>query len=265
MTPELRERATRGRRGNKLKGMRGPLVAIASYRLPAGRVTRWATAAYAIPEPYVEALQRAGARPALVTGPDDGPEQLLERFDGVILAGGGDVDPSIYGSERHPEVYGVDERRDAFEIELVRAADRRRVPTLAICRGLQVVNVAFGGTLHQHLPGLEEIGAHGAPVADGAVTHDVKVSESSRLFEACGRSVLTCSSSHHQGIDRLGEGLLSVGWSGDGLVEAVERPDGWLVAVQWHPEDTAAADPGQQAVFDALVERAGGQAADPIP
>jgi putative glutamine amidotransferase len=241
-----------------------PLVAIASYHLPPGRVTRWATAAYAIPEPYVEALRRAGARPALVTGPDGIPAQLLDRFDALVLAGGGDVDPFIYGSERHPEVYGVDEGRDAFEIELVRAADRRRFPTLAICRGLQVVNVAFGGTLHQHLPDLDQVGAHGVPVADGALTHEVKVSESSRLFDACGRSVLACSSSHHQGIERLGEGLVPVGWSGDGLVEAVERPHGWLVAVQWHPEATAATDPDQQALFDAFVERAGGQAAGPI-
>lgn len=140
------ERPAGGRPKHKLIGMSGPLVAIASYHLPPGRVTRWATAAYAIPEPYVEALRRAGARTALVTGPDDVPGQLLERFDGLVLGGGGDVDPSIYGSERHPEVYGVDEGRDAFEIELVRAADRRRFPTLAICRGLQVVNVAFGGT-----------------------------------------------------------------------------------------------------------------------
>jgi putative glutamine amidotransferase len=152
----------------------------------------------------------------------------------------------------------VDQDRDGFEIDLVLAADRERTPTFAICRGAQVVNVAFGGTLHQHLPDHNHLGPHGIPKAGGGLLHDVEVSESSRLFAGSGASVLSCSSSHHQGIDRLGEGLIPVAWSGDGLIEAVERPEGWLVAVQWHPEATATSDPAQQSLFDAFVARAAG-------
>jgi putative glutamine amidotransferase len=239
-----------------------PLVAIVSYALPPGRVTSWDTGAHALPEPYVGALRRAGARAALLAAPDEGPpEEVLERFDGLVLPGGGDVEPSLYGAGPHPHEYGVSRDRDALEIGLVQAADRLLLPTLAICRGIQVVNVAFGGTLHQHLPDVPGVGTHGAPGSGPPAMHEVKVSESSRLAAACGTTTLTCVSHHHQGIDRLGGGLGPVAWAGDGLIEAVERPEGWLVAVQWHPEGSAEADPAQQALFDAFVERAGDRAA----
>jgi putative glutamine amidotransferase len=158
-------------------------------------------------------------------------------------------------SGRHPALYGVDPERDEFEVALVLAADRLGMPTLAICRGLQVMNVAFGGTLHQHLPDLHALEGHGLPNGASSV-HEVKVSESSRLAGATRSAVLRCSSSHHQGLHRLAEGLDAVAWSRDGLVEAAERPSGWMVGVQWHPEATAAKDPAQQALFDALVAQA---------
>jgi putative glutamine amidotransferase len=228
--------------------MTGPVIGLAAYRLEPRRVTGWDTGAYAVPDSYLDALRRAGARAILLPGPD--AADLLDRVGGLLLTGGGDVEPSRYGADPHPAIYGVDPQRDEFEIELVHVVDRERTPTLAICRGAQVVNVAFGGTLHQHLPDLKQLDPH------RDLVHDVKVSESSRLFQASGTAVLRASSSHHQGIDRLGDDLVPVAWAGDGLIEAVERPDGWLLAVQWHPEATAESDPVQQSLFDAFVEQA---------
>lgn len=129
------------------------LVAIPTYHLDEGRVLRWRTGGFGVPEGYVLALQRAGLWPVLVPGPSPGnPEDFLASFAGLLLAGGGDVDPGCYGADPHPQVYGIDSDRDDVELALVSAALRLGVPTLAICRGMHVVNVACGGTLVQHLP-----------------------------------------------------------------------------------------------------------------
>lgn len=236
--------------------MSAPLIALVSYHLALGRVTRWDSGAYAVPDEYVTALDRAGGRASLLAGPaDDDPRALLERFDGLLLVGGGDVAPERYGAQtRHPDVYGVDPERDEFEATLLLAADEMQLPTLAICRGIQVMNVAFGGTLHQDLPETATFERHRKPVKDGFM-HDVKLVESSRLAEATGSVALQCYSAHHQGLDRLAAGLIPTGWTDDELVEAVERPEGWMLGVQWHPEHTAPEDPAQQALFRVLVER----------
>jgi putative glutamine amidotransferase len=189
------------------------------------------------------------------------PEHLVERFDGLILCGGGDVEPERYGAERRETLYGMDPVRDGSELQVVRAASSRDLPTLAICRGVQVLNVAFGGTLHQHLPDVHGIGRHGVPPADEGVLHEVVVEPSSLLAEVTGSAAVKGLSHHHQGIDRLGDGLVAVGRTDDGLVEALERPGWWMLAVQWHPEETAPEDPQQQALFDSLVERARGRRA----
>ena len=244
--------------------MSAPLVGIPSYRLAPGRVSRWeAWAAAALPEQYLEAVRRAGGRPVVLTAPDpDPPEGLLERLDALVLAGGGDVDPARYGEATHSDVYGVDAVRDEFEIGLVRAAVRARVPALCICRGAQVANVAFGGTLVQHLPDAGRFAMHGAPLGE-PVLHEVRLAEGSALRDAVGGAVVRGASHHHQGIDRLGEGLVPVGWTADGLVEAMERRDAWLLAVQWHPEETAGVDPAQAGLFEALVGRAATREARP--
>jgi putative glutamine amidotransferase len=238
-----------------------PLVAVTGYHLGPGRVTRWPDGGYGVPGPYIDALRRAGARTLIVSpGETNDPAEILEPFDGLVLIGGGDVDPRRYGAEPDLEHnYGVEEDRDKLEIGLLHAADRLHVPTLAICRGMQIMNVAFGGTLHQHLPGVPGMQEHGVPVADTIATHAVTVGPESRLLATTGADRLTCSSHHHQGVDRLGDRLAATGWAEDGLVEAIELQvsdpytDTWMMGVQWHPEDTASSDPAQQALFDALV------------
>jgi putative glutamine amidotransferase len=205
----------------------------------------------------VDAVRRAGARATLILpGDDRTPGDLLDRFDGLLLVGGGDVEPGRYGRQAVETIYGVEPDRDAFEIDLLREADRRSMPTLCICRGMQVLNVAFGGTLVQHLPDDDRFMPHGTPSGADELLHDVKLAPGSRIAAAASSEVVTCSSHHHQGVDRLGDGLVATGWSEDGLVEAIERESGWMVGPQWHPEDTAERDPAQQGLFDELVRRA---------
>ena len=238
-----------------------PLVAVVGYHLAPGRVSRWPDGGYGVPGPYLDALRRADARTLIVSpGETNDAEEILEPFDGLMLVGGGDVDPALYDAEPDQDHnYGVEPDRDRLEIDLLHAADRLRIPTLAICRGTQVMNVAFGGTLHQHLPDMPGTLEHGVPVADTISTHDVTAASGSRLLATAGVDVLSCSSHHHQGVDRVGEGLVATGWSEDGLVEALERVvddpyEGvWMLGVQWHPEDSAAGDRAQQAIFDGFA------------
>ncbi len=242
------------------------LVAVPAYHLVPGRVARWRWGGFGVPEKYVLALRRARLSPVLIPGPaPDDPEALLSRFDGLLLAGGGDVDPRRYGADPHPATYGVDEDRDDLEFAVVPAAVRLRVPTLAICRGMHLVNVACGGTLHQHLPAMEGRAAHGDPTSGLSVLHDVDIADGTRLANSLSqRRLCNCASHHHQAVARIGSGLVPVAWSDDGLVEALELPAGeaWLVAVQWHPEENAAEEPGQQRIFDAFAEQVRDRSSD---
>ncbi len=238
------------------------LIAIVAYHLDERRVSRWPGGGYGVPAPYIEALRRAGARTAIVSPGEEGdPEELLEPFDGLLLVGGGDVDPAQYGAE--PDTahnYGVEPDRDGFEIDLLHAADRLHTPVLCVCRGMQVMNVGFGGTLHQHLPDEPDLLQHGVPLEGTETMHDVAPEPGMLLSATTKATTLRCSSHHHQGIDRLGGRLRVNGRSPDGLVEALElegadgnRDTTWMLGVQWHPEETAAEDPTQQRLFDALV------------
>ena len=216
----------------------------------------WSSRAFGVPATYIECVARAGGLPILLTCPDEDPRETLSLVDGLLLMGGGDVEPSRYGGMEHPQMYGVEPDRDAFEIALAHTADPAAIPTLAICRGIQVLNVAFGGSLHPHLPDVDGMDPHGPPLSGDPVLHDVKLAHGSRVADAVGSDLVSGASHHHQGIDRLGDGLVAIGRSQDGLIEAVEREDGWMVGVQWHPEETAPMDPAQQGLFDALVREA---------
>jgi putative glutamine amidotransferase len=202
----------------------------------------WNQPTLVLPAAYCIELQRAGAI-ALALSPDeylvDHPDELLDRVDGLILSGGGDIDPAAYGAEPHAETSLVSPERDAFELALTRRAVERDLPVLGVCRGIQVLNVAFGGTLLQHLP--EHVGhAEHRRVAgsfDGN-DHDVSLTDGSLAARAAGELVHATKSHHHQGIDVLGEGFVATGISTlDELVEAVELPDRrFVLGVQWHPE-----------------------------
>jgi putative glutamine amidotransferase len=233
------------------------IVALTGRRM--GRTQKWPyTGAAALPRAYIDAVVRAGGQPVIVNDARD-PKELLARVDALVLTGGPDLDPARYGEAAHPSVYGVDAADDDFECSLTEAALVRSVPTLAICRGIQVLNVARGGTLYQHIADDPGVPAHGEPgVLDGARRHDVTLDADSLVADVMGETRVTASCHHHQAIAELGDGLRVVGRAKDGIVEALEIDGAFLLAVQWHPEDTAEDDPAQQRLFDALVRRAGG-------
>ena len=191
---------------------------------------------------------------------DDDHASLVRRYDGLMLLGGDDIDPVLYGARASEHVYGAESDRDAFEIGMLHAAIAANVPVLAICRGHQVLNVAFGGTLHQHITDRDDVVGHGIPAQDdGAELHEVDVDEGSRLGDALGATRAVCSSHHHQAVDKVGEGLRVVARAPDGIVEGLELADTaapWAVGVQWHPEETAEHDPVQQRLFDRFVAEA---------
>lgn len=202
---------------------------------------------------YVDSVRRAGGYPVLLPPGETRPEECFEFLDGIVMTGGPDIAPVRYGGKMHPEVYGVDLERDASEFELVRAIIAAKKPTLCICRGMQVLNVALGGTLFEHVP--DEFGTRVVHRNGNTYEmHDVTIEAGSHLAEIVGATHVPVASWHHQALRKLAPGLVTVATSADGVIEAVEHEDhDDLVAVQWHPEHTAAEDERQQALFDALV------------
>jgi putative glutamine amidotransferase len=229
--------------------MARPLVGITTYVVPAA-FGAWDTDSALVPHDYVRAVERAGGRALLVPPSTDGVEETLDALDGLILSGGADLDPDVYGAEAHPETTGTRPDRDAAELVLLTAALERDMPVLAICRGSQVLNVARGGDLVQHLP--EVVGGEQHKETPGVFAdHDVTVEPGTTLGSLLGERA-PVKSHHHQGFGRVGEGLRPVAWAEDGTLEAVEDPDRqFAVGVLWHPE--AGAD---DALFRALVQQA---------
>jgi putative glutamine amidotransferase len=233
-----------------------PVIGICTA-IERARWSVWDQQAALLPRAYVDAVQRAGGLVAMLP-PDPelaiDPYQALGLIDGLILAGGADIDPASYGQEPHPETTGTVPERDAFEVAMTRAAIEQELPVLGICRGMQLINVALGGTLIQHLP--ERFGhqEHRRVVGsfDGA-DHDVMLTEGSLAARAAGELVHSTKSHHHQGVDRLGEGLIVSGISTlDELPEAIELADGgFVLGVQWHPEADLASS-----VVGALIDAA---------
>lgn len=205
---------------------------------------------------YAEAIVTAGGLPVFAPNPEPSlAEAYLERVDGLLLSGGGDIDPAHFGALPDKQLGYVDAVRDAFELALYRAAKRQGKPVLGICRGLQVINVAEGGTLYQHLPDLPFTHQHSQQSADGGPLHRVTLMDS-QLARAIGRRELAVNSYHHQAIERLGDNLQAVAHSADGIIEAIEGTGSpFVLGVQWHPE-LRAGDPEQLAPFKLLVQAA---------
>jgi gamma-glutamyl-gamma-aminobutyrate hydrolase PuuD len=226
-----------------------PLIGITTYAQPA-RWGVWDLPAALVPLDYVDSVERAGGRAVLLPPSVDGVEETLDVLDGIVFSGGADVDPARYGAEAHPETDEPQARRDAGELALLEAALARDLPTLAICRGFQLLNVARGGDLVQHLP--ETVGSDEHKQIPGEfAVHPVEVKEGSRLASIVGAGPKV-TSHHHQALGRVGDGLVECAWAADGTLEAIEDPDlRFAVGVQWHPE--AGED---DALFAALVEQA---------
>jgi putative glutamine amidotransferase len=233
-----------------------PLIGVSTYVADA-RWGSWERRAAVLPAPYFELVAAAGGRPLLLPppgtapdGPGQGADEVIAVLDGLVLTGGGDVDPLAYGEQPDPQVAGVDTNRDASERALLQAALRADLPVLAICRGCQVLNVELGGTLHQHLPDVVGHSAHrSAPYVFGDVEVDTEPGSLAALVFG-ETPVVRCS--HHQAIRDLGRGLVPTARTHDGVVEAVELPGSrFVLAVQWHPEEGT-----DQRPFAALVRAA---------
>jgi putative glutamine amidotransferase len=221
---------------------RPPLIGISAYREQA-RWGAWHLPAVLLPERYVTSVAAAGAIPVLLP-PLAGIDEVIGRLDGLVLSGGGDIDPARYGAARDPRCGPAHPDRDGAELALLQAALDQRLPVLGICRGLQVLNVALGGTLYQHLPDLVGSDLH-SPDPGGYGTHEVSVAPGSRLASILHRTDLTdhlpvlVPTHHHQAADQLGGGLVATAWATDGTIEAAELDPAqhpFAVAVQWHPE-----------------------------
>jgi len=229
-----------------------PLIGLTTYG-------RSADDRYTLPADYVDAVRRAGGVPLLITPGEESWQSVLELVNGFILTGGGDIEPSRYNGKRHETNYGVDQERDALELAMARRLIDSGLPTLGICRGAQVLNVVEGGTLIEHIP--DEVGAgilHRAPPRE-PIAHKIRLKPSSRLMQIVECEEFEVTSWHHQAPRRVANSFEIVATAADGIVEAIEMPNHpWLVAVQWHPELTAASDPLQQKLFDAIVEAARG-------
>jgi putative glutamine amidotransferase len=210
---------------------------------------------FRIPSPYVDAVRRAGGVVILIPPGEELGQELLSVVDGVILAGGGDIDPEHYGGHHHESIYSVDAERDRSELGLARHLVSSTIPTLGICRGHQILNVSLGGTLYEHLPDIVgETVIHRLPPRE-PTEHLVAVDEKSRLAGILGETRFNAASWHHQAIRDAATGLVVVAHAPDGTIEACELPSHpWLFSVQWHPELTAHVSPTQQRLFDALVD-----------
>jgi len=238
--------------------MPSPIIGITAGR----ELNRKQVEQHALYEKYTEAVQMAGGIPVILpTGLDENAAaDLMAKLDGILLTGGGDIDPVIFNGEPHPNVYGIDHQRDFLEIELVRLASHSGTPFLGICRGAQVINVALGGTLYTdiaaQLPDSERHDYY-PNIPRNKIAHKLKIDGNSLLTKLAGGKHLAVNSLHHQGLKEVPAYLHPVAWSADELVEAVElenHPFG--LGVQWHPE-WLVENPGNLGIFQGLVQAAG--------
>lgn len=229
-----------------------PVVGLTTY-LERAQQGVWDVRASFLPEKYLDGVTASGAAAVLLPPqPEGAAAAVLAGLDGLVLTGGIDVQPELYGARRHPLTDPARTDRDAWELALLRGARERGMPVFGICRGMQLLNVALGGTLHQHLP--EALGTERYRLGGGVfATNTVQIENGSRLAGILGAGAYDVQSYHHQGVDRVGEGLVVSARTDDGLVQAVEVPgDDYVVAVQWHPEENT----DDRRLFAALVAAA---------
>jgi gamma-glutamyl-gamma-aminobutyrate hydrolase PuuD len=230
-----------------------PIIGISTYHAQANW-RGWSEEGALLPWTYVTSIKNVGGTPVLLppVGDTEEAEAAVARLDGVVIAGGGDIDPAKYGAGgMHPETDVNAPDRDGWELAVAKAALRLHVPLLGICRGMQVLNVACGGTLHQHIPDLVGHNNHSG-TADGFGVHTVRVTGGTQVLDILpdGGRYFDVPTHHHQAVETLGDGLIPVAWAEDGIIEAIEgtNPAEFVVGVQWHPEQGA--DPR---LFRALV------------
>ena len=205
---------------------------------------------------YVEALKRSGAVPVLIPPQPENAADVIDGLDGILLAGGEDCDPALYGEEAHPSVAPMDARRQSNDLTLARVARERGIPTLGICLGVQVMNVAAGGSLVQDIDSQIDTEIRHASIPENRARHDVMVVERTKLASYVPKRELNVNSSHHQAIQRVGDGLRVTAHAPDGVVEGIEDPKHpFYVGVQWHPEDMTG-ERSASTIFAAFVDAA---------
>jgi len=226
-----------------------PVIGITTYVTDA-RFGDWEAESALVPSAYVNAIERAGGRPLLVPPSEEGIDETLDALHGIVFSGGSDLDPETYGQDPHPETTGVAPERDRAELALLQGALARDLPVLAVCRGSQVMNVALGGDLVQHLPEVVGDEKHKHTAGEFA-DHDVDLEPGTRLAAMLGDRA-PVKSHHHQGFGRLGGGLREAARAEDGTLEAIEDPERrFALGVLWHPEEAE-----DLRLFEALVEEA---------
>lgn len=242
-----------------------PVIGICAV-LERARWSFWDQDAHLVADSYIGFIQRAGAVAVLLPIDARAPNALLDRIDALLLIGGPDVDPATYGAEPEQGLEGTHRERDEFEVAMLRGAIARGLPVVAICRGMQILNVAMGGTLIQDLLGPDGRHPHRPIIGTFEGTdHLVTLTPGSLVARAAGEEVTTAHCHHHQTIDRIGDGLVVSARAEDGVIEAIEAADGrWILGVQWHPEahETSRLF---QALRDAAAERPGRTTAEPPP
>lgn len=245
--------------------LRRPVIAVTCQRRDPGAVFKLEPSLVIISD-YLDAVWRAGGLPVPVFPPGIDSDttaaelarDVLAQADGVIAIGGLDVDPARYGEEPHSATMAAPSDQEQFEAALITAALEAGTPLLAICRGMQLLNVVLGGTMYQHITGADGFDAHGIPNGGGGTTNDYRFDADSLVAEVMGGETASGRCHHHQAVAEVADGLIVTGRTADGNVEVLElaEPNSWMLAVQWHPEETAATDPQNQGLFDGLVRAA---------
>lgn len=209
---------------------------------------------YYVPEKYIQAIRHAGGRPILLPPGSIDPAGYCKLIDGLLLMGGGDIAPMRYGDENKNLAIQINDERDESEFKLLARAVERRIPILGVCRGMQLINVHFGGTLHQDLTASGFDQSLHSSTERTFVLHTVQAKAGTELANIIGNTPKSVQSLHHQCLSRLGDGLIASGFSPDGLVEAIEKPDyPWLLGVQWHPEQNANSETAHQGLFNHFI------------